>query len=73
MTDTIEELRAKFDIEELACQHAADRIERGGLLGKFVGRVQRWIHEGQLQQVTDELEVAELRERLHEAPSPQVS
>ena len=60
MTTSIEELSVRYDEEELACIEALDLIERGGVIGRLVGKFQRWVHTGELQNITEELDVAEL-------------
>ncbi|HTB49168.1 MAG TPA: hypothetical protein VK712_03740 [Verrucomicrobiae bacterium] len=67
----IEQLQIQYDTEEAACQRAQRRIENGGLIGSLVGRFQRWLHIGELERVTEELDIAELYEHLDRERSAQ--
>jgi hypothetical protein len=57
---SVEKLREQFDQEEAACARAQRLIDKGGVIGGLVGRIQRWVHTGELRQITEELDVAEL-------------
>jgi hypothetical protein len=60
MPKIIENLNSQFEAEEAACIRADQLIKQGGIIGSVVGRFQKWVHTNELEQITDELDVAEL-------------
>ncbi len=70
MTSRAENLRIVRAVEEEACMRAQELIEKGSLIGKLIGRVERWVHEGELRYIDNELDAAALDEQRTEDLPP---